>query len=397
MRPIVALVSFHAASGARVAMRAAVPLAGAITVTIGLTPNPYGSLRAIVAETAAPRASVSFDVAAAALAFSLAAWAAPRLTSGAEGWMASLPAGAASRRRALVLGIALAQAPLVTAVAGFSLFGGFSVARIVTLVLVTIGTAYAVLPRRRLLVAPLAAAGAIASFSSLAAGAALVIAADLVAGRETRSRARARRTVGIASAWRLAWRATARAMPEVWALAGVPLLVALLFTRNNTLVPEAAARASRLGAAAAIVVSLSALAGRLAMARPPWRWARSLPWTSRHRIVDDAVYLGAVAVPIVLVAAFAAPLPATLAALALPAAAIRAAGAIRRGRLSSFFLEGMLGAMTFALLPWVVVLAAAATPWLLAVAARDEARLPVSRFVPLAHQAGGDPASWSGR
>ena len=54
-------------------------------------------------------------------------------------------------------------------------------------------------------------------------------------------------------------------------------------------------------------------------------------------------------------------------------------------------------AVAFALSPWAVVAVLAATPWWLKGAARDEARLPVSRFAPILHHASGDPASWTGR
>src|SRR5262249_28218533 len=152
-----------------------------------------------------------------------------------------------------------------------------------------------------------------------------------------------------------------------------------------------------------IVVVLGVMADRLAVLRPVWRWARSLPSTSRRRVVEDAAYLAAVALPVIVGAAIVAPLSAFFAAIALPGAAVRAPGALRRGgagRLggtSSFFLEGMLGAVAFALSPWAVVAVLAATPWWLKGAERDEARLPVSRFAPILHHASGDPASWTGR
>ena len=194
--PFAALARFHAASGARVAMRAAVPLAGAITVAIGLTPNPYGSLRAIVAEAAAPHASNAFVAATLALAFGMAGWAAPRVASGAAGWMLSLPSGGATRRRALALGIATGEAPLAIAVAVFSVIGGLRIERVAVLAPLLFGAAYTVLPHRRASAAPLAAAGAIAAFSSVLLGCALVVAADLLAGDERRAPSRRRREAG---------------------------------------------------------------------------------------------------------------------------------------------------------------------------------------------------------
>src|SRR5580765_1118268 len=128
MRPaptaaIAALVRFHASSGVRVAMRAAIPLAGAITIAMGLTPSPAATLRSLAAEMASPRPSTTFVVVTLTLAFGLAGWAAPRLTSGAEGWMRSLPCDAAARRRALALGMGAALAALAMGIVLFSAFG----------------------------------------------------------------------------------------------------------------------------------------------------------------------------------------------------------------------------------------------------------------------------------
>jgi hypothetical protein len=400
--PVVALLRFHAASGVRVAMRAAIPLAGAITVAIGLTPSPAATLRALAAEMAAPHPSTSFVVATLTLAFGLAGWAAPRLTSGAGGWLRSLPCDAATRRRALALGVAAALAPLALTIAVFSFFGGFSVERVVALVPLMVGAGYAVLPRRRAAAAALATTGAVAAIAfgwpGVLLGAVLVATADLVAGGEQRARPpRSWRSRAAATPWRLALRASASLIPEAWALAALPVVAGLLFTRNNALAPELAARALRLAVGTAAVVSLSVVADRLAVLRPVWRWARSLPWTSRRRVVLDAAYLGAVAIPVVLVFGILAPGPAALAAIAVPTAALRAAGAMRRGTTAPFVLEGILGALTLALLPWSVALAAAAMPLVLRAAARDEARLRVSRFAPVLHRAAGDPSSWAGR
>src|SRR5262249_34138708 len=150
-----------------------------------------------------------------------------------------------------------------------------------------LGAAYAVLPRRRAIAALLGAAGAIAAFSSFFLGCALVIAADLAAGGEMRVRALPRDEAGAtASPWRLALRASASRLPEAWALAVLPVIAGLLFTRNNVLPPELLARGARLGIGSGIVVVLGVMADRLAVLRPVWRWARSLPSTSRRRVVE---------------------------------------------------------------------------------------------------------------
>jgi hypothetical protein len=187
-------------------------------------------------------------------------------------------------------------------------------------------------------------------------------------------------------------------------MAGVlPLLAGVLFLVNNDLPAALSRRGARLAIGIAIVVTLAALADRLALYRPPWTWSRSLPWSSRRRVADDALVLAALVSPIV-VAGVALDAPSGLQALlALPAAALRAAAALRHkgeGRTAvsgPILIECGLGAVVFASTPWMAVAALAATPWALRAASRRDADWKVSRWTAMQRLTSGDPADWTGR
>jgi hypothetical protein len=109
---LLALWRFHAAAGARIALRASVPFAGLFVIAIGMSPYPGATLARLAAVTAADRPPAAFVLVMTVLAVSMATWAVPRVVSGADGWMRSLPAGRGARRRALAAGLATAAAPL---------------------------------------------------------------------------------------------------------------------------------------------------------------------------------------------------------------------------------------------------------------------------------------------
>jgi hypothetical protein len=208
----------------------------------------------------------------------------------------------------------------------------------------------------------------------------------------------------------LGWRARAWLLPALiafralgWRLArsfGVALLpglAALLFLRNNQLSPLHAARAALLGAGAACALLLATLAQALAMRRPPWPWARSLPWPARRRVLLDAVILGLPCLPLLALApAGAAPLAASLPLLAVrAAAAMRRPAEARQGPAGEVLCGGLLAAGLLALLPWAAAALLAATPWAARAAAARERRQKVSLWLERAHLAAGDPQSWS--
>jgi hypothetical protein len=397
---LLALWRFHVATGARIALRASVPLAGLFVIAIGMSPYPGATLARLAAVTAADRPPAVFVLVMTALAVSMAAWGVPRLVSGADGWIRSLPAGRTARRRGLAAGLATAAAPL--AVVGGAVLVGAGVAqgtwnpaRAAALIPLAFGAAYAVLPGRRFLAAPLGLAGAVVAISAgwreVGIGAVLVVAADLTAGGDASPgrRTQVRDSGRAAASWRIALRASRSGIPAAWAAAAIPLLAEALFIANNDLPASLESLGARLGVASAVVLCLATIADRLAVHRPPWPWARSLPWTSRERVSADAMFLGAVALPVLLAGGLIDPVSASLAAAALPLAATHAAGSIRSRRDGpaaislAIIFPGLLGALAFALMPWLTFVALASTPVALRAAARREAALDVGRWRPL--------------
>jgi hypothetical protein len=181
-----------------------------------------------------------------------------------------------------------------------------------------------------------------------------------------------------------------------------PLAAGALFVANNDLPRSLASRGTRLSIGVALAVTLALLADRVALHRPPWAWVRSLPWTSRRRVVNDAILLGALCAP-AWICALALDARSALVALAiLPLAAVRAAGAIRAGRegrtaaSGRILIEQGLAAAVFGLTPWVAPAAIGLLPWALRAAAEREASSRVTRWQPLHHRAVGDAASWRG-
>ncbi len=273
---------------------------------------------------------------------------------------------------------------------------------------------------------PALAAGLCASLGSgptLAAALVLLVLADLAAGSLRRpaagSPAAPKATAALAGApasrrlrlgaslpWRIAWRALGwRRTAAALGLAILPLAAAAFFLHNNP-PPLVSSRdqavAARLGGGLACVLLLCRLAGLLAALRPAWPWARTLPWPSRRRVLDDAGFFGTLCLP--LAGAAACLQPAVLAPLlaTLPFLALRAAAALRRspggnvGPAGVVLMEGLLVAGALALLPWLALAFLAAAPWAARDGAARERRLKVSRWMERHHLATGDPASWSG-
>jgi hypothetical protein len=142
----------------------------------------------------------------------------------------------------------------------------------------------------------------------------------------------------------------------------------------------------------------SALATAVVRARPTWPWARSLPWSSRHRVLGDTLLLGTalLVVPLSLL-----PLDwrsAAIVALVVPPMAVASCGSIRTGarRQTSAGGEIALYAALFgaaiAVWPWTAVLVVCVTPFVFQHALRRERRLLVTRWEELHHDAAGDPA-----
>ncbi|HTG33973.1 MAG TPA: hypothetical protein VLB76_13670 [Thermoanaerobaculia bacterium] len=409
--PLPALLRFHFAVGARLAMRLLVPvIATAFGAGMLLGPDFLNSISHVLFGA---RASGGTSVLFAAVFLGGAAEAAPRVCRGLGGWLRHLPVSGLAHRRAAGFAIALAQLPLLLAFLFLATYASLAPAALLAdalkLLVTALAAALCATPVERpwaarplaLIAAVLAGSG---GWGTLGIAAALLVAADLAAGSLARSGAPAvhlsRRSVGGLIELRIAWRALGTSLFGAWVLGLLPVGAAFAFTANNALAPEYVRLAARLGAALAIVFVLAQIAEALAVRRPAWPWSRSLPWSAARRAGADALLLGAHALPLVLLVARI-----DLAALAvlgiLPFLAVRAAGAMRRaperrtGAAGEIFFEGALLAALVALLPWTALLPLAATPWALQAAAERERRQKVSRWLELHHLAAGDPQSWS--
>jgi hypothetical protein len=370
---LIALLRFHLASGARLALAAAVPIAGATVIGIGLQPYPAKTVERLVTLIAGWPPSLDALVGMSALAFGLALWAVPRVALGSDGWIRHLPSSRRQRGIALVLATAIAEAPLVVAALGCAALESWRTGEIAW---------------RGFLIPPFVAM----TTSALAVG--------LRPGRRGRARLGWFRPPGPFEL-RIALRALGARVVGGWLFGAVPLGAAFLFVRNNHLPSQLAGYGTRLGGALAVTLALALLADALAIRRPSWPWARSLPEAAARRVACDAVFLGALCAPLAVILSAFAPLAVTAVLALIPLLSLRAAAAMRRGgeRRSAasgpVLIEGSFASALIALVPWLAVVALAAVPFAFRAAVNRERLLKVTRWSALHHVAAGDTLSWN--
>jgi hypothetical protein len=411
--PATAVLRFHLRVGVRLSLHAMVPLLVPFIAMVGTAPSPSAFLAALALSLATSATAPAILAVFSAVFLGTASWAAPRLTHGLDGWIRHLPAGAAAHRRAAAAALAAVQAPALflalllvsgTLVAG----GAVSMAKVAGLPVAAFGAAYAALPvRRRIVTAPLGTVAVILALAGgwrfLLAAIAAVAGAELLAGpvRGSARVQRFQRGRGTAITPWIAWRALGRRCAGAYPAALLPLLACVLFVSNNALEPARAALAVRLAGATSATILLAGLAHALAVRRPSWPWARSLPWSSTQRVGLDAAFLALHALPLIVASAWidaraAMAILALLPLLGLRAAdAVRASAGERAGAGGRIAAEGIIAAMLVALLPWLALFALAASPLALRAAARREREIKVSRWSELHHLAAGDTLSWT--
>jgi hypothetical protein len=418
---ILALLRFHLHVGARLALRALMPTVAAAVGGFFLLGDDF--VVSFARLLFGPGSTGGSGVLIGFAAIGFASTAAPRVCRGLGGWMRHLPIHGKAQRRAALVAIAVAQAPLLLGLAAFSWvatdfgkhFGPWMIDLLSFLVCAP-AAALVVMPiERPLAVRPLALAASIASVSGgvwpLGAAVLLVLAADFVAGELPRHS-----TAGTPiprRGWlgagglpglielRIAWRALKWRLLSAWTIGLLPLGAAFLFVANNELAPRHVRLAALLCGAGAVVLLFADLGEALGVRRPAWPWVRSLPWSADRRVRADALLLSAHALPLLLVTAKIDLLAAGAVLALVPWLAARAAGAVRRaperrtGASGEILMEGFLLAAAVALLPWLSLIALIATPWALKMAAERERAQKVSRWLELHHLAVGDPQSWS--
>jgi hypothetical protein len=178
----------------------------------------------------------------------------------------------------------------------------------------------------------------------------------------------------------------------------ITALSALIVLHNPDIDAATATRTIRIGGMLALIALAGGLASNIVGARPSWPWARSLPWSSRHRVTGDAILIGTGSILISIYFAFIDVISALQLALTVPAIAATAASAIRAGahRQTSAVGEiatvGVLIGLVITFWPWSALLALVVAPVLFARAERREKTLIVTRWEELHHDAAGDPA-----
>jgi hypothetical protein len=410
------LLRFHLRVGARLALRVMVPIFASAAGGLMLLGVDFIISLSVTLFGAHGKAGSGLPIAFVCLGV---AWvAAPRVCRGIDGWLRHLPATGLAHRRSAQLAIAAAQgsilALLVFLVIAAANNGGDPWPSLAGLLVAAPAAALAAMPVERFVARPLALAAAFLPFSGgwlpVVGGAVILLVADRIAGplRKTRAAVElprsARRSTGRRGSWleaRIAWRALGGSLFGAYLTALLPLGAAALFVRNNELPGIYIRLGALLGGGCAVVFLLSGMAESLAVRRPAWPWSRSLPWPASRRVLIDSLFLGAHALPLIVLTAWIEPV-AGLAVLAeIPLLAVRSAGAMRRaperrtGASGEILMEGLLLAAAVALLPWVSLLALLGSPLAVRAAAERERRQKVSRWQEIHHLAAGDPQSWS--
>jgi hypothetical protein len=409
-----ALARFHLHVGARLAIRAAAPLAGLPFVAVLLQQDPSGALRALAAWLLGPSGGVSAGLALAALSLALASWAAPRVTTGLGAWPRHLPVTHTVHRRAALVALATAQTPvlaglLLLAPAAAHQAGGIVPGRLAALPVSVAAAALASWPgthaaRSRPLAWAALLLAATADLALVPLALVLVLAAERAAGPlAAHGAASRRRSSTLPLPLLLATRALGLAALGAVVASLAPVAAITFLRLNNELSPAVAAGAARLGAGIGVVVLLTALTERLAIRRPVWPWSRSLPAGAVRHVAEDALLLALPCLVPLAATAWLDPLAALAVAACLPSLALLAAGALRRsgpgqtGVAAGPPLGGALLAAWVAVLPGLALLALAAAPLAWRAAAARDRRQKVSRWDELHHRAVGDPLSWSAR
>ena len=400
---VLPLLRFHVRVGARLAMRLfAAPLSAVLAATLLQDGGLAGLLRALLGSPGAPGPALAL----AAVALAMASVAAPRVGSSLGGWARHLPVTSRAQRRGAALAVAVSLFPLVLALPllGACVGAPHPLRWALSLALLALACGQTWLPVRPgaaglgALAALLAASGTLPS--ALAAAGALV-AADRLAGPLRRPRTRRRRQVGTALLpAAIAVRATRRRLAAAYLAGLLPLAAAAGFVANNDLPPALALRSVRLGGGLGLVLVVSRLAQALATCRPPWPWARSLPWSSRRRVLEDATLLAVAAAPLLALAGLLAPRAALPLVAGLPGLALVVAGAMRQAGPATAVATGpllgaALAAAAVALQPALAVATALAIPGALRWAAGRERAERVGRWQERHRTAAGDTLAWS--
>ncbi|HEV3214677.1 MAG TPA: hypothetical protein VGZ27_03095 [Vicinamibacterales bacterium] len=407
-----ALLLFHLGAGVRVAIRACALTFCAIVAWVTLyASDPTAIVLGFAKAAFSSRPAIQSVVPLVGLALLLPAWAAPRLSSGVNGWLRHLPFNSTDNRRGLALALATVQLPLILMLVVLGVFAhaqrlpiAVPAARWALVLSTGAITSLPVEHRSRVVLLALTAlAVAVAGTAMyMVVSAVLLIETDVVAGRIHTIPGRTPRPAGSLLHWRIAWRALGAHMLRAYGVGLLALGAGWLCIVNNDLTGRHADDVARFAGAIASVLCISSLSKTLARRRPMWPLARSFPWSATRRIADDGLFLSGHALLLILPVAIQNAGAALRVMALLPFLSVLAAGemrriAERRSNALVFLAEGLLAASLLTLLPWTALV------WLLGAiptlyfSAECERRQKVTRWLDLHHDDAGDPSVWSER
>jgi len=401
-----------------VASRNAIATICAVILVLGSAPDPLVWLRFLALGVSGSGFGSGPLIGLILLAYVLARDAVPRLTLGLGGWTRSLPATGTQHRRGVVFGLPIVQVPLLVAVlvaAGLTIAVyrvPLSWAKLLGAVVGLVAAGATAVPcERRVVALPLVAAATILAslgrWDTLAASLIGFALGDLAAGGlrfpTHRAAVPAPVTPGTLRMFRFTWRALGWRLLAPAPMPAVALAAAWFYSRNNELGIADTGFVARLWGVIAVALYLGAVGDTVVSRRPSWPWIRSLPWSSRDRVIDDAIAIGAPAVVVGLAGAVVDVRTVVIALASIPPLAALAVwllhGARRRlTRVSGpMIIIGGSVATALAFWPWAIVPVLAATPLLIRIAAHRNRREIVTGWKELHHDAAGDSLAWSSR
>jgi len=409
--PAKAVFLFHLRVGIRLALRIFIPVVSIFfALYYLLRPELFNSLMAQILDGGFLLSGIT----TAFLCLITAGFASRRICLGLNGWIRHLPIEGMVHRRLAGLAVSIAQIPTLAIIAGLSvvamkLYRVSAVPFIAGLPLVGLSCGLCVLPVKKKIVTRILTAIAAISFASnnwafLAGGAILLITADLISGPLVQKKKLSRFHNPFKGKLLMAsinWRAL-RLRSLVPYLLSLPFLgAAQLFIANNDPTPLLAEQVIRFGGSLSLAFICAIFAHMLASRRPPWPWIRSLPWSSKTRIVWDTLYIGLHTLPLfVLVGSMniksMLPLVVSLPFIvSYSALSIRQASESMMGASGKVLLLGIIVSLFLCLIPWSCVCFLALAPLMLLLGTKAEKHQKVSRWLELHHLAAGDSLSWS--
>jgi hypothetical protein len=348
------------------------------------------------------------------LSLGVAAMAAPRICHGLNGWIRHLPARGLTHRRLAGIAITLSLIPILLVLSILSLIA-FKVYKVSPylylsgLPILGLAAGLCVLPvTHNYLSKTLALSACVLSTSGhwlfLFAATILLIIADLTAGNLSPPRKPHVSQRSLPASWinvlivlrALRLRILFPYLPPLFVLG-----LTSLFLSNNTLTPHQIFRGVIFGGTLSISMLFAFIANSLAIRRPPWPWARSLPWAAKQRITADAILIGLSAIPILLLVFLLKSQSIWPVMIYIPPLALFASLSVRRafenqlGAVWQTLIVGTTASMLVCLIPFVSIVFLAATPLLIKHGAEQEQKQKVSVWLEMHHLAAGDSLSWS--